>query len=127
MDYHPPPFHETSIVVCCFPPCWHFSNTRFGFGELLDDFKGHMFFCDLSLNLKASSLNVEGCCGSTNIDMINTYGFFFRKKCYINTSMINVEWQTFFLMSNFPIPCKTLDCVVVHLTNYLNCLNILFV
>jgi hypothetical protein len=85
-------FSSTSIVVRCYPPCWHFSNNRFGFGELLDDLKRHMFFCKLSFNPIASSLDVEGYCGWASIDMINTYKFFSRKKCYINTSMINVEW-----------------------------------
>jgi hypothetical protein len=56
-------FSPTSIVVHCSCPCWHFSNNRIGFGELLDDLKGHMFFCNLSFNPKPSSLDVEGCCG----------------------------------------------------------------
>jgi len=54
---------SNSIVVYYFSFCKHFSNVRFGFGELLDDLKRHLFFFNFSFNFEALGLDVEGCCG----------------------------------------------------------------
>jgi hypothetical protein len=54
---------SNSIVVYYSSFCRHFSDARFGFGKLLDNLRGHLFFFNFSFNFEALGLNVEGCCG----------------------------------------------------------------
>jgi hypothetical protein len=49
---------SNSIIIYYYSFCRHFSNARFGYGELLDDLKGHLFFFNFSFNFKALGLDV---------------------------------------------------------------------
>jgi hypothetical protein len=56
-------FPSSSSSVYYFSFCRHFSNARFGFGELLDNLRGYLFFFNFPFNFEAPGLDVEGCCG----------------------------------------------------------------
>jgi hypothetical protein len=68
-----------SNIVCCSLLCLCFSNSKFNFGDLLDNFRGHLFFYNLFFNFETLGLDVEGCHGFTSIDIVGTYGFFSGK------------------------------------------------
>jgi hypothetical protein len=50
----------------------HFFSFKFGFGNLMDDFRGHLFFYSLSFNFETLGLDVKGCWGLTCNNIVGT-------------------------------------------------------
>ncbi len=91
----------------------------------LDDAKGCLLWCNLSLNSKVFILDVKASCTPVGVSYGGIYWSIFKNKCCIKISMTNVEWQTPFLGSTLNVPIIIFVWEVVHLINYLcNYLNI---
>jgi hypothetical protein len=61
-------------------------------GDLLDNARSHLVFCNLSFNSNVFTLSVVTFCTLVGAAFGSIYCSAFGKKCCIKISMINVEW-----------------------------------
>ncbi len=109
-----------SFIVFC-------SLAHIYLGNLLDDAKGCLVYCNLSFNFKVFTHDVEASCTPMGITYGGIYWFMSRKKCCIKISATNVERQISILGSTFTIPIIILVWEAIHLINSLySCLNKMF-